>query len=169
MQVSIPTENGVLAAKYAKQAAANQQYKGHPIISFPVHIQAVPAGTKTLAFVFYDHDAIPVGGFTWIHWIAANLPADTTLIPENASQTGAVAMIQGNNSTAGGYTGETDLKVTQHYVGPYPPDQDHDYTFKLYALDTELPLQPGYWLNDFYKLSAGHILATAKTVVVGKK
>ncbi|BDZ29869.1 YbhB/YbcL family Raf kinase inhibitor-like protein [Lactiplantibacillus sp. WILCCON 0030] len=169
MKVSIPTENGALAAQYSKQATADQQYKGHPIISFPVQIADVPTGTQSLAFVFYDDDAIPVGGFTWIHWIAANLPADTTAIPANASQTGVIPMIQGNNSTAGGYTGETDLKVTQHYVGPYPPDQDHDYTFKLYALDTQLPLSAGYWLNNFYKASAGHILATAQTVVVGKK
>jgi len=68
-----------------------------------------------------------------------------------------------------GFSGETDLTITQHYVGPYPPDKDHDYTFKLYALDTELPLEPGYWLNHFYKASAGHVLATATTVVVGKK
>lgn len=77
-------------------------------------------------------------------------------------------MVQGNNSSAGGYTGETDLKVTQHYVGPYPPNGDHDYTFKLYALDTTLPVKPGYWLNDFYKLSEGHVLATAKAIVVGR-
>lgn len=169
MKVSIPTENGVLAAKYSKQATPDQQYKGHPIISFPVNIQDVPTDAKSLAFAFFDHDAIPVGGFTWIHWIAANLPADTTVIPENASQTGAVPMVQGNNSTAGGYTGETDLKVTQHYVGPYPPDQDHDYTFRLYALDTKLDVQPGYWLNNFFKAIDGHVLATAETVVVGKK
>lgn len=169
MKVSIPTENGVLAAKYAKQAAPELQRNGHPIVSFPIHIEDVPTNAKSLAFVFYDDDAIPVGGFTWIHWIAANLPVETTDIPENASQTGAISMVQGNNSTAGGYTGETDLTITQHYVGPYPPDKDHDYTFKLYALDTELPLQPGYWLNAFYKASEGHVLATAKAVVIGKK
>ncbi|AVK61768.1 YbhB/YbcL family Raf kinase inhibitor-like protein [Lactobacillus sp. CBA3605] len=169
MKVSIPTENGVLAAEYSKQAAPDQQYKGHPIMSFPIEITAVPAETQTLAFAFYDHDAIPVGGFTWIHWIAANLPAETTTIPANASQTGVVPMVQGNNSTAGKYTGETDLKVTQHYVGPYPPNKDHEYTFTLYALDTTLPLKPGYWLNNFYKVSAGHILATAETTVIGKK
>lgn len=169
MKVSIPTENGVLAAKYAKQAAPELQRKGHPIVSFPIHIEDVPTNAKSLAFVFYDNDAIPVSGFTWIHWIAANLPVETTDVPENASQTGAISMVQGNNSTAGSYVGETGLTINQHYVGPYPPNKDHDYTFKLYALDTELPLKPGYWLNDFYKASEGHVLATAKAVVIGKK
>lgn len=94
MQLSIPTINGALAATYSKQAAVAQTYKGHPIISFPVDISDVPAGTHSLAFTFVDHDAIPVGGFTWIHWIAANLPATTTHIPENASQTGAIPMVK---------------------------------------------------------------------------
>ena len=67
MQLSIPTINGALAATYSKQAAVAQTYKGHPIISFPVDISDVPAGTHSLAFTFVDHDAIPVGGFTWIH------------------------------------------------------------------------------------------------------
>ncbi|MBP5844195.1 YbhB/YbcL family Raf kinase inhibitor-like protein, partial [Lactiplantibacillus plantarum] len=89
-------------------------------------------------------------------------------IPENASQTGAIPMVQGNNSTAGAYVHETDPKVSQHYVGPYPPDKDHRYSFKLFALDTELDLQPGYWLNEFHDAIAGHVLATAKTTVIGK-
>ncbi|TFZ25456.1 YbhB/YbcL family Raf kinase inhibitor-like protein [Lactiplantibacillus plantarum] len=168
MQLSIPTINDALAATYSKQAAVAQTYKGHPIISFPVDISDVPAGTHSLAFTFVDPDAIPVGGFTWIHWIAANLPATTTHIPENASQTGAIPMVQGNNSTAGAYVHETDPKVSQHYVGPYPPDKDHRYSFKLFALDTELDLQPGYWLNEFHDAIAGHVLATAKTTVIGK-
>ncbi len=168
MQVSIPTIDGALAALYSKQAVPAQTYKGHPIISFPINISGVPAGTHSLAFSFVDHDAIPVGGFTWIHWLAANIPATTTQIPENASQTGAIPMIQGNNSTAGGYVGETDPKVTQHYVGPYPPDKDHRYSFKLFALDTELPLQSGYWLNECHDAITGHVLATAKTQVIGR-
>lgn len=45
MQLSIPTINGALAATYSKQAAVAQTYKGHPIISFPVDISDVPAGT----------------------------------------------------------------------------------------------------------------------------
>ncbi|KLD60116.1 hypothetical protein WP50_12865, partial [Lactiplantibacillus plantarum] len=106
MQLSIPTINGALAATYSKQAAVAQTYKGHPIISFPVDISDVPAGTHSLALTFVDPGTIPVGGFTWIHWIAANLPATTTHIPENASQTGAIPMVQGNNSTAGAYVHE---------------------------------------------------------------
>ncbi|MRU22568.1 YbhB/YbcL family Raf kinase inhibitor-like protein, partial [Xylella fastidiosa subsp. multiplex] len=50
MQLSIPTINGALAATYSKQAAVAQTYKGHPIISFPVDISDVPAGTHSLAF-----------------------------------------------------------------------------------------------------------------------
>ncbi|MFB9769595.1 YbhB/YbcL family Raf kinase inhibitor-like protein [Lactiplantibacillus modestisalitolerans] len=168
MQVTIPTINGALAPLYSKQAAPAQRYHGHPIISFPIDISGVPAGTHSLAFSFVDHDAIPVGGFTWIHWIAANLPATTTHIPENASQTGAIPMVQGSNSTAGGYVGETDVKISHHYVGPNPPDQDHRYSFKLFALDSELPLASGYWLNEFHDAIAGHVLATAKTTVIGR-
>ncbi len=47
------------------------------------------------------------------------------------------------------------------YGGCAPPDQTHTYRLTVYALDTILDLSPGYWVNEFYKASAGHVLDTA--------
>ena len=44
------------------------------------------------------------------------------------------------------------------YGGACPPSGTHRYFFKFYALDTELPLQPGATKNDVEKAMAGHIV-----------
>ena len=46
------------------------------------------------------------------------------------------------------------------YGGPCPPaGRPHRYFFKLYAVDTEIPLQPGAAKNDLIRAMEGHILA----------
>lgn len=42
-----------------------------------------------------------------------------------------------------------------------PPDKTHDYTLKVFALDDQLDLTPGYFLNDFRRAINGHVLADA--------
>lgn len=76
---------------------------------------------KSLALTFLDWDAVPVSGFPWIHWIAANIAPTVTEIPEDNSQTLKVPMVQGRNSTAGGIIGNKDVKTAWHYNGPNPP------------------------------------------------
>lgn len=168
MQISIPTENGFLPAKYSKQATGANQHNGRPVTSFPIDLKDVPAGTATFAVTMVDHDAIPVGGFTWIHWVAANLPGNLTQIPENASLSGDVSMTFGRNSSGGGLVGETDPAVTQHYTGPMPPDKDHNYLVTVYALDQELDLPDGFWLNELWAKMNGHVLAQAEQTVIGR-
>lgn len=45
--------------------------------------------------------------------------------------------------------------------GPYPPDKTHDYTLTVYALDCELGLSEGYFLNEFRRSVRGHVLDEA--------
>ena len=159
MKISVPLENGMLADKYGKHAPAAYQLEGHPTVSFPLTIADVPANTKSLALTFLDWDAIPVSGFCWIHWLACNFPADTTLIPENASASGAVPCVQGSNSDWSPLAGSwTDPRIIHRYAGPYPPDKDHVYTLTVYALDTELDLEEGYFLNEFRRAVRGHVI-----------
>jgi hypothetical protein len=40
-----------------------------------------------------------------------------------------------------------------------PAGRPHRYFFKLYALDTEIPLKPGAKKADLLKAMEGHILA----------
>lgn len=161
MKISVPLTNGLLADEYGKYAPADAMLAGHPIKSFPIEISDAPTATKTFAIVFIDFDSTPVCGFTWIHWLAANIPASLTSIPANASRQLADQFVQGNNSNAGALVGG-DPQITSGYVGPQPPDKAHHYTLKVYALDDQLPLTNNYWLNDFIHAAQGHILATAQ-------
>lgn len=159
MKVNVPLSNGLLADEYGKYAPTNLMLAGHPIKSFPVKISDIPAGTKSFAIVFFDLDSTPVCGFAWIHWLAANIPVTLANLPANASRELADQFIQGKNSNAGSLV-NGDPQIIQGYVGPQPPDKNHDYTLKVYALDEMLPLKNGYWLNDFTHAAKGHILAS---------
>ena len=44
------------------------------------------------------------------------------------------------------------------YGGPNPPDREHTYRFRLYALDTELGLSAAATRDDVADAVTGHIL-----------
>lgn len=162
MRISVELENGLLPDRFGKYAAEEYQLEGHPVRSFPIAIEDVPPEAKSLALTFLDWDAIPVGGFCWIHWIACNFPPDTRSIPENASATGAVPCVQGSNSDFSPFGGgHVNPDVIHRYVGPQPPDKTHEYTLTVYALDRELDFAEGYYLNEFRRAIRGHVLAEA--------
>lgn len=163
MRISVDLENGLLPDRFGKYAPAEYQLEGHTLRSFPIRIENAPEGAKSLALTFVDWDAVPVGGFCWIHWLACNFAPDTALIPENASASGEIPCVQGTNSDwsplAGGWS---DERIIRRYAGPCPPDKTHEYTLTVYALDCELDLQEGYYLNDFRRAIRGHVLAEAQ-------
>lgn len=161
MKVSVKLTNGYLPDQYGKYATPEQMIADHPTTSFPLTATDLPTGTKSLALVLIDFDSTPVCGFTWIHWLAANIPTELAMLPANASRQMADRFIQGKNSNAGSLV-NGDPRITQGYVGPQPPDRDHNYTLTVYALDDDLQLQNGYWLNEFLHAAQGHILDTAK-------
>ncbi|GAA2970285.1 YbhB/YbcL family Raf kinase inhibitor-like protein [Lentilactobacillus parakefiri] len=168
MDIRVPLTKGLLADKYSKYAAKNDILDGKPIVSFPIQITNVPEGAQSLALTLLDWDAVPVSGFPWIHWIAANIAPDVTEIPENNSQQLRVAMIQGRNSIAGGLIGNTDHTSAWHYNGPNPPDKIHNYHLSVFALDTQLALKDGFWLNELQDAMRGHILETAEFIIPSK-
>lgn len=161
MKVSVNLPNGYLPDQYGKYAPANFMLADHPVQSFPLTVSDLPEGTKTLAIVFIDFDSTPVCGFTWIHWLAANIPTSLASLPAGASRQLKDQFVQGKNSNAGRLV-NGDPAIRQGYVGPQPPDKDHDYTLTVYALDKQLPLDNGYWLNDFLRAAKGHVLGSAK-------
>ena len=163
MKISVPLENGLLPDKYGKYA--KEKLDDKPIISFPITISDAPANTKTFALLLIDWDAIPVGGFAWIHWVAANIDGKVTEIPEDNSRTLKVPMVQGRNSTAGAIVGNQNPDSAWRYNGPQPPDAVHDYQFNVYALDSTLDLSDGFWLNELQKKMAGHVIDTATIAI----
>jgi len=109
----------------------------------------VPEGTRAFAMICDDPDA-PMG--TWDHWIVFNIPVDTTEFPEDIRLL-PDGTKEGNNSW--NRTG---------YGGPCPPDREHRYMFKLYALDTVLELDDGASKSELEAVMKGHILAQAELI-----
>ena len=162
MKLSVPLVNGMLADRYGKHATGADVKNGYPITSFPFTIEDAPAGAVSFALWLIDYDAVPVGGLPWIHWNAANIPANVTSIPVGASHSDQIPMVEGKNGTAGALVGNSDPFTQQGYTGPKPPDKNHDYTLIVFALDIKLPLKPGFWLNEARHAMKGHILAKAE-------
>jgi len=116
-------------------------------INPPLKIKGIPQNTKSLALIVDDPDAMGAVGKIWVHWIVWNIKP-TTEIKEDSVPIGAIE-------------GKTDFGEIG-YGGPAPPDKEHTYIFKLYALDNKLNLHEGASKNDVEKSMKSHILAEAK-------
>lgn len=130
-----------------------------PALSIPLEWSEAPKETKQFVVVMEDYDAIPPVGFSWIHWVVI-IPGDYKNLEENASRTDK-NIIQGANSWVTVQGGKLERKKASFYGGPAPPDKDHTYTFRLYALDKKLDLPNGAYLNEVYSAMKGHILETS--------
>ena len=86
------------------------------------------------------------------HWIVWNIP------PNEAIDENNVPGIMGKNGW--GKTG---------YGGPCPPSGRHRYFFKIFALDTSLPLKEGSDKTLLMDAMKDHILATGELMGHYKK
>jgi Raf kinase inhibitor-like YbhB/YbcL family protein len=111
----------------------------------PLQIDGVPAAAESLAIVVDDPDAVEPAGKVWDHWIVWNIPPDTETIPAGWDPSRAK---QGTNDY--GSVG---------YGGPNPPDSEHRYRFKLFALDTTLDLDSQTDAAALGEAMDGHVLA----------
>ncbi|MFW5927929.1 MAG: YbhB/YbcL family Raf kinase inhibitor-like protein [Thermoplasmatota archaeon] len=117
-------------------------------INPPLKISGVPDDTESLALVIDDPDAMEPAGKIWDHWVIWNIPPEIKIIKEDYTPKEAVE-------------GKNDYKKLG-YGGPNPPDKEHTYVFKLYALDTELNLKKGATKDDLEEAMKDHIIAKAK-------
>jgi hypothetical protein len=135
LQVTSPVfiEGGTIAKKYTCDAEN---------VSPALTWTGAPPGTQSFALIADDPDA-PVG--TWVHWVLYDLPAETTTLAEGVKGIG----VEGVN----------DFRKNG-YGGPCPPrGTPHRYYFKVYALDTQLGLEPGASKRDVERTMQGHVLA----------
>src|SRR5712692_10384724 len=116
-------------------------------VSPPLEWAGVPKTARTVAIICDDPDA-PAG--TWVHWVLYNLPAENIGLVESLPTT--------ENLKAGGFQGQNDFGKIG-YGGPCPPSGTHRYFFKIYALDSELPLKAGATKADLEKAMEGHIVS----------
>lgn len=112
----------------------------------PLTIEGAPDGTKSLVLLMDDPDAVEPAGKVWDHWVVYDLPPDVEAIPADWDVDGQ----EGRNDY-----GEAG------YGGPNPPDGEHEYRFRCYALDRRLDLD-GVETKDAVEAAIdGHVLAQA--------
>ncbi|HCC83724.1 TPA: YbhB/YbcL family Raf kinase inhibitor-like protein [Candidatus Uhrbacteria bacterium] len=117
-------------------------------INPPLLIEEVPSDAVSLVLFMYDPDVPPAAGVpVWDHWVVFNIPADIRIIHEGWKTTG----VRGQ-----GTRGELD------YGGPRPPDREHRYFFRVYALDAMLDLPEGSNKQQVSNAVNGHVLETAE-------
>jgi Raf kinase inhibitor-like YbhB/YbcL family protein len=128
-------------------------------ISPPLEWTDVPDGTQHFALICEDPDA-PSGMFT--HWLLYNLPARSRELEEGLPKDAVVSIgaRQGTNSFGDvGYGGAC----------PPPGDREHRYFFKLYALDTDLAVQPSASKEQLLDAMRDHVLAEAQLLAKYKR
>lgn len=114
-------------------------------------IAGVPPNAKVLVLIMDDPD---VPEFVrkdrmYVHWVVYNMPPTTAEIQKDSTPPGVV----GKNTDG-----------QQKYFGPCPPDREHRYFFKLYALDAALDLPPGATKKEVETAMANHVLTQAELV-----
>ena len=120
-------------------------------VSPHLEISEVPIKAKSLVLIMEDPD---IPDFVkekyniqiWVHWVVFNIPPNTKTIEEGKNPEGVLGV-----STSG----------KPFYTGPCPPDKEHRYFFKLFALDTTLNLKKEATKKQVEELMKGHIIKEA--------
>ncbi len=111
-------------------------------------INDVPADSKSLALIMDDPDAMGAVGKVWVHWVVWNIDPSTNEIKENSVPSNSIQ-------------GKTDFGEIA-YGGPAPPDKEHTYVFKLYALDEKLSIDEGSTKSQLEEAMKNHVIAESK-------
>jgi len=114
----------------------------------PILIKEIPDEAKSLTLIMDDPDAMGAVGKIWVHWIVCNIEPSISEINENSIPSNSIQ-------------GKTDFGETA-YGGPAPPDKEHTYIFKLYALDKKLDINEGSSKSQVEEAMKGHIIDEAK-------
>lgn len=135
-------KGGAIPARYSEYADGVS-----PALSWT----AVP-NAKSYVVIMEDPDAKPVTPF--VHWLAWNIPAAITSLPEGLQEqprlTEPDGVLQGRTT-----------RGTIGWTGPRPPvgDPPHHYHFQVYALDAMLDVPWGAERDTLLDAMKGHVLA----------
>jgi Raf kinase inhibitor-like YbhB/YbcL family protein len=101
-------------------------------ISPPLEWSGVTGDAKSLVLIVEDPDAPDPEHpqRTWVHWLLYNIPPGASSLPEG---------VRDADLPEGTRVGSNDWG-RKAWGGPDPAIGQHRYFFRLYALDTELPL-----------------------------
>lgn len=116
-------------------------------LSPPLHIDKLPEGTQSVAWMLFDRDARD-----FVHWLVVDVPPGDIRLDEGAS---------GQSMPSGARELFND-KGYRGYQGPNPPSKtgSHRYELVAYALDTPtLDIDEHAHLAEFTKAADEHALA----------
>ena len=128
-------------------------------VSIDLNWSNLPAGTEQLALIMDDPIVVEIGMMEtpFVHWVVYNIPASASGLPAGMASDAEIAA----PGLEGAINGHNGLR-RPGYFGPRPPanGQLHAYHFRVYALDSELDLEPGLNKDQLLAAMDGHILAT---------
>ncbi len=130
---------GIIPKKYG--------YK-HGNFSPPLKLSGIPENTVSLALIMDDPDAMGAVGKVWVHWVVWNIIPNDIEFQENSIPSNCIE-------------GKTDFGEIG-YGGPAPPDKEHTYVFKLYALDKKLENSKGSTKKQIEDAMNDHIIVETK-------
>ena len=113
-------------------------------ISPPLAWSGAPDEAAAYAVIVDDPDARG-----WVHWLAADIPADRSGLEEGAS------------GSAAGTEGRNDFR-RNGYGGPCPPSGTHRYAFEVFALSEPLGLATGFSADELRSAMEGKVLASGR-------
>ncbi|MES5100778.1 YbhB/YbcL family Raf kinase inhibitor-like protein [Agrobacterium sp. BA1120] len=117
---------------------------------------AVPKAAS-YAVIMEDPDSSPLKPF--VHWLAWNIPATVTTLPEGLQEQLRLVepegVLQGRNTSG-----------THGYFGPKPPpsDKPHHYHFQIVALDSMIDLPPTSDRDALLAAMSGHVISKGELV-----
>jgi Raf kinase inhibitor-like YbhB/YbcL family protein len=123
-----------------------------------------PASTKQFALIYDDPDvSFGTPPQSFVHWVVYKIPSTATGLPENLPMD---AVLTAPPEIAGAIQGMSGFRRTG-YRGPAPPPgKPHHYTWTVYALDAELPLEQGLNRNQLLEAMKGHIIGQGSLVAI---
>ncbi len=136
------TQGGLIPAKYTCDGEN---------ISPELRIEGIPEGTESLVLIMDDPDIPDTvkqsrGIEKFDHWAVYGIPADTAVIPEGASVG----------------TGALNGRGEATYTGPCPPDREHRYFFRIYALSGTLNFIKAPTLDELEMAAQGMMIGKAE-------
>ena len=117
-------------------------------VSPPLRISNIPENTKSMSLIMDDPDAMEAVGKVWVHWVLWNISPNITDLKENSIPSHCLE-------------GKTDFGEIG-YGGPAPPDKEHTYVFKLYALDKKLEASDNSTKQEIEEAMKNHIIAETR-------
>ena len=147
----------VSSPSFKAGGAMDQKYSEYADGVSPALAWKPVPNAKSYAIIMEDPDAKPVTPF--VHWLAWNIPANVTSLPEGLQEqprlTDPEGVLQGRNT-----------RGSMGYFGPKPPvgDKPHHYHFQVYALDTMLDVPFGADRDQLLQAMQGHVIGKGEVM-----